>query len=91
MEIIYSRRFKKQVKKLIENKKNLKNKVENCIIDFSENIRESRYYRKKMTGNWSRYEELQIGGDIRIIIKIYITKNSTIFEQICTHSSLDLC
>ncbi len=91
MEIIFSRRFKKQAKKIIENRKNFKNKINECIIDFSTKIRKSKYYRKKMSGNWNGYEELQIGGDIRIIIKIYIKNNSTIFEQIGTHSSLDLC
>lgn len=88
MEIIFSRKFKKQAKKIVENKKNLQEKINNCIIDFSEQVRASKYWRKKLTGSMFGYEELQIGGDIRIIIRVRISHNMTVFEQIGTHAEL---
>ena len=88
MEIIFSKKFQKQAKKIIENKKNLKEKINFCIIDFQKNVRKSSFYRKKLTWNWIWFEELQIWWDIRIIIKIRIEKDKTVFEQIWTHSEL---
>ena len=49
MEIILSKKFKKQAKKLVENRKNLKSKINLCIIDFQKNVRKSVFYRKKLT------------------------------------------
>ena len=49
MEIIFSKKFQKQAKKIIENKKNLKEKINFCIIDFQKNVRKSSFYRKKLT------------------------------------------
>lgn len=86
MEIIFSKTFKKQAQKLVENRKNLKEKINDCIKDFSACGRQSPYYRKKLRGDWFGYEELQIGGDIRIIIKIRFKETEAVFEEIGTHS-----
>ncbi|PCI25620.1 hypothetical protein COB57_00135 [Candidatus Peregrinibacteria bacterium] len=86
MEIIFSKTFKKQAIKLIQNRKNLKEKINECIIDFAQNIRSSRFYRKRLKGNLKNFEELQIGGDLRILIRMSIQDQMTVFEQIGTHS-----
>ena len=88
MEIIFSRKFKKQAKKLVENRKNLKEKINLCIIDFQKYWRKSQFYIKKLTWNWIWFEELQIWWDIRIIIKVRIKEWKAVFEQIWTHSEL---
>ncbi len=88
MEIIFSKKFQKQAKKIIENKTNLKNKINEVIIDFAQQFRKSKYWRKKLSGNLFGFEELQVGGDIRIIIRVRISKEQVVFEQIGTHSEL---
>lgn len=90
MEIIYSKKFQKQAKKLIESRKILKAKINECIFDFSRNVRNSQFYRKSLKGDRIGYEEIQIGGDIRIIVRIRIREDKTIFEEIGTHSQLGL-
>lgn len=88
MEIILSKTFQKQARKLVENKKNLKAKINDCIIDYSKFFKKSKYYRKPLKWNWIGFDELEIWWDIRIIIKIRITEDQTVFEQIWTHSQL---
>ena len=73
-----------------QNRKNLKPKLNDCIRDFSKYGRKSNYYRKKLSGNWYGYEELELGGDIRIIIRIHEIKPIAVFELIGTHSQLGL-
>ena len=85
-----NKRFKKKYNKLVENRPKLKNKVDNCIFDFSKHIRQSKYYRKPLKGNFLGYEELQVGGDIRIIVKINKERTIAVLEDIGTHSQLDL-
>jgi len=86
MEIIFSKAFKKQAKTLVQNRKNLKEKINECIIDFSKKGRKSMFYRKKLKGSLSCFEELQIGGDLRILISIRIEHDQVVFEKIGTHS-----
>ena len=90
MELIVSRHFKKQVRALAENKPNLKGKINSCLIDFSEKGRKSKYHRKRLKGDLFGYEELQVGGDIRILIRIHDSKDIAVLEQIGTHSQLGL-
>lgn len=59
MEIIFSKRFQKQAKKLVENKENLKSKINECIIDFSQHIRSSKFYRHPLKGAWQGFEEFK--------------------------------
>ncbi|MBI5413981.1 type II toxin-antitoxin system mRNA interferase toxin, RelE/StbE family [Candidatus Peregrinibacteria bacterium] len=88
MEIIFSRNFKKQAKKISENSSSRKEKINTVIKDFSMQGRGSEFYRKKLKGNWYGYEELQLGGDIRIIFRE--KGNVAVFEAIGTHSQLEL-
>ncbi|MBI5413987.1 type II toxin-antitoxin system YafQ family toxin [Candidatus Peregrinibacteria bacterium] len=44
--------------------------------------------RKKLKGDWYGYEELQVGGDIRIIFRE--KENIAVLEAIGTHSQLEL-
>ena len=90
MELVISKRFRKEARKMVENKPNLVVKIDDCLLDFAEHGRHSKYYRKKLKGNWHGYEELQIGGDIRIIMVIQETKNIATLERIGSHSQLGL-
>ena len=86
MEIIVSKSFKKQAKRIVKNKPKLKEKINDCIIDFAKNLKSSKYYRKKLKGNYYGYEELQIGGDISVIARVSNERNLIVFEKIGTHS-----
>lgn len=90
MELIFSKRFKKQAQKLVENNQKLKQKINDCIADFSKYARDSKYYRKPLKGNWYGYEELQIGGDLRIVIRIDANNQRAVLEMIGTHAQLNL-
>ena len=90
MELIFSKKFKKQAKKLVQNKLNLKERINKVLIDFSKNKRNSMYYRKKLQGKYVGNEELQVGGDIRIIVRINAEDTKTVLRFIGTHSQLDL-
>jgi len=90
MELIVSRRFQKYAKKIGQNKPSLKKKIEECLIDFSNKGRKSDFYRKSLKGKWYGYEELQVGGDIRIIVRIHPKEQRVVLEDIGTHSQLNL-
>jgi mRNA-degrading endonuclease YafQ of YafQ-DinJ toxin-antitoxin module len=90
MELIFSKRFKKQAQKMVQNKPALKHKLNDCLIDFAKKNRKSLYYQKKLKGNWYGYEELQIGGDIRILIRIRYDDTQAVLEYIGSHSQLNL-
>ena len=90
MEIKLSNKFLKQVRKLVENKPNLKVKINQAIIDFAEHKRQATCFRKKLKGQWHGYEELEIGGDMRMIIRVNKEQTRAIFERIGTHSQLGL-
>ncbi len=89
-KIIFSKKFIKEAKKITENNKNLKAKINFCIIDFSKNGRNAASYRKKLKGNLRPLEELKISGDIRIFIEIDEEKNIVVLERIGTHSQLGI-
>lgn len=90
MEIILSKKFIKEAKKLVESRPKLKEKINKCIIDFSKLGKKSVFYRKKLHGNLLRFEELEIGGDLRIFAIINKEENKAVFERIGTHSSLGI-
>lgn len=95
MELIISKKFKKQAQKLVENKSSLRSKINECLIDFSKNAKKSKYYRKQLNrkqlkGNLYGYDELQIGGDIRIIIRINKDQSSAVLVMIGSHSQFGL-
>ena len=68
----------------------LKEKIEKCIIDFSENLLNSIYYRKPLKNLWINIHELEIWGDFRILIELMIVEEKCYFLNIWTHSSLNL-
>ena len=90
MELIITKTFQKQAQKLVENKTNLKMRINECLRDFKENGKQSRFYRKPLRHNWLGFHELQVGGDIRIIVKIHVTNNRAVLMYIGTHSQLGL-
>jgi mRNA-degrading endonuclease YafQ of YafQ-DinJ toxin-antitoxin module len=90
MELISTKHFQKRVKKLIENKKHLKSKIDACLLDFAEKGKQSVFYRHRMQGDKKGLEELQIGGDLRIIIKILWKADMAYLLDIGTHSQLKI-
>ena len=89
MRVIFHKRFKKSVKNIATNNNKLKIKIEDCIEDVIKNLFKSKYYRKPL--KWLKnIHELQIGGDIRIIIEISLIEWELIFLNIGTYSSLEL-
>jgi addiction module RelE/StbE family toxin len=90
MELIFTKQFQKNAKKIAETHKHKKEKINDCLLDFSRNGRTSKYYRKKLHGKWIGYEELEIGGDIRIVVRIHKNEQIAILENIGTHSMLNL-
>ena len=90
MELIFKSKFKKNSHSLVRWNIKLKEKIEMCIIDFSQNIFNSSYYRKPLRNLWKNIHELEIGWDIRILIELIIIENKCYFLNIWTHSSLNL-
>ena len=90
MELVYSKKFKNEAKKLVENKVNLKIKVNKVLRDFMEKGREASCYRKPLKGQWFGHEELQVGGDIRIIFRMNEDETRVVLERIGSHSQLGL-
>jgi len=88
MELIFSKKFKKQARKLTQNKPHLKDKINKVLMDFSENERKSIYYRKKLQGKYIGNEELQAGGDTRIIVRINESNTKAVLRFIGTRSRL---
>ncbi|MDD2871633.1 MAG: hypothetical protein PHS49_06630 [Candidatus Gracilibacteria bacterium] len=90
MELIFKKLFKKNSLKLIRGNVKLKEKINLVIYDFSINLFKSIYYRKQLKNIGNNIHELQIGGDIRIIVEVIVLDNVIIFLNIGTHSSLEL-
>ncbi len=90
MELIFSKKFQKNARKLVESRKNLKDKINKALIDFSKLGRQANCYRKKLRGRFIGYEELEIGGDLRIIVRIDKDNSKAVLENIGTHSELGL-
>lgn len=94
----FTKIFKKEVLNYVQNYPSLKDKIDDCILDFEENLFLSKYYRKPLK-NWEfknfDIHELQVGWDFRIIIQIKISLNkdgtyTCYFINFWTHSSLNL-
>ncbi len=90
MELVFSKRFQKQARKLVENNPKLKEKISICLGDFSAKERKSEFYRKPLKGRWYGHEELQIGGDLRIVVRVSKNKEIAVMEMIGTHAQLNL-
>ncbi len=90
MELIFKSKFKKNSQKLVRWNIKLKEKITFCINDFSSHVFHSKYYRKPLKNLWTNIHELQIGGDIRIIIELLIVEDKCYFLNIGTHTSLNL-
>ena len=90
MELIFKAKFKKNSQNLVRWNIKLKDKINNCIIDFSKNIFKSKYYRKPLKNLWKNIHELEIWWDIRILIELLIIEDKCYFLNIWTHSSLNL-
>jgi hypothetical protein len=87
----YTKIFKEEINKFSQNMPWLKDKINNCIIDFTKNKFKSLYYRKPLK-NWEfkkyNLHELELWWDYRIIIQI--VWNTCYFLNFWTHSSLNL-
>lgn len=89
MELSFTKSFQKQVQNLTQNNHKLSNKILNCIFDFGQKGKKSKYYRKSLKGKHYGYDELQIGGDLRLIVRINEKQNHAVLIQIGTHSQLN--
>ena len=88
MKYILAKPFIKNARIWIESRPRLKDKIENCVIDFSEKVFESKYYRKKIL--WYKdIHELEIWWDLRFFVQIIIIEDMIKFLNIWTHSQLN--
>ena len=83
MTIIYSKRFKKQFKKL---RSGGKKKFEERVNIFIENTSVSLLNDHALHGKLSHYRSFSITGDIRVLYK-QVEKNVVMFIDIDTHSN----
>jgi len=94
----FTKIFKKEVLNYTQNYPILKDKINDCILDFQDNKFLSKSYRKPLkNGEFKNFDihELQVGWDFRIIIQIKISINkdgsyTCYFINFWTHSSLNL-
>ncbi|MDD2916676.1 MAG: hypothetical protein PHH70_02435 [Candidatus Gracilibacteria bacterium] len=91
MQFFFTDIFKKEVKQHAQNNKNLRNRIDECILDFKEHFLDSRYYRKPLKGYEKEdIHELSVGGDPRIFIQIFKKEDECYFLNFGTHASLEL-
>lgn len=82
MELKFKKLFQKNAQKLVMSNQKLRDKIDDMIIDFSKHLFASSYYRKSLKGIGNNIHELQIGGDIRVIIEIIIRDDVIVFLNI---------
>lgn len=91
MKFIFTDIFRDELKKHVQNKPNMKIRVNECISDFQAKLFDSRYYRKSLKGYETEdVHELQVGGDPRIFIQLFRKDDECYFLNFWTHSSLEL-
>lgn len=88
MKYILSKPFIKNARIRVESRPKLKDKIEDCILDFSENVFNSKYYRKRLIW-YTDIHELEIWWDLRIFVQIIIIEDMIKFLNIWTHSQLN--
>lgn len=88
MKFIFTKTFEKSIKQF-RNKKNTLDRIAVWVDDFQKNFFDSPVYRKKLKW-YTDIHELQIWGDIRIIVQILIKDGVTYFLNIGTHSTLGI-
>ena len=88
MKYILSKPFIKNAKLRAQSRPKLKDKIEDCILDFLQNVFDSKYYRKKLVW-YIDIHELEIWWDIRIFVQIVIIEDIIKFLNIWTHSQLN--
>ena len=82
MELKFKKLFQKNAKKLVQGNEKLQEKINHAIIDFATHLFDSQFYRKPLRGVGKDIHELQIGGDIRIIIEVILIHDTIIFLNI---------
>ena len=84
MIVIYSKRFKKQFKKLRHNEKK---KFEERMGIFFKNISAPILNDHALHGKLSRYRSFNVTGDLRVYYE-QVEKDTVLFVDIDTHSNL---
>ena len=84
MVIIYSKRFKKQFKKLRQNEKK---KFEERVCVFIKNNSDPILNNHVLHGKLSRYRSFNVTGDLRVYYE-QVEKDTVLFVDIDTHSNL---
>ena len=49
MELVFSKKYKRSYQKILAQYPNMKEKIRDMLRDFSKNVFESQYFRKKFT------------------------------------------
>ena len=86
MQFVFTKTFIKQCKNF-EHQKQRVLFIATVIEDFQNNIFQSKYYRKKLQW-YDDIHELEVWGDIRIIIQVIIKDDICYFLAIWWHSTL---
>ncbi len=84
MKIIYSKRFKKQFKKLQGGEKI---KFERMVNLFINNISDQALHIHALHGKLSHYKSFNVTGDLRVLYE-QINEETALFADIDTHSNL---
>ena len=95
IEFEFTKTFKEEVNKFVQNKKSLKDRVNVAIIDFCKNNFDSVYYWKPLNNwdyRWLKLHELELWWDYRIIVQIIEESDiyKCYFINFWSHSSLNL-
>ena len=90
MKIKYSKKFKKSFKNIISQYPWLEEKIWIVIIDFEQNLYNSKYFRKNFTYLKRKITELEFWWDWRILLELIIIDDEIKLLNIWTHSSLEL-
>lgn len=90
MELKFKKLFKKNSQKLVLWRNKMKEKINEVIFDFAENLFNSKFYRKNLKNLWKNIHELEIWWDVRIIVEVLVLDDVIYFLNIGTHSSLNL-
>ena len=90
MKIVYSKKFKKSLKRILSQYPFLENKVFDMIDDFNKELFESKFFRKRFYYKWREISELEFWWDWRMLCEVIIIDDTIYLLNIWSHSSLEL-
>lgn len=90
MIIETQKEFERSYKKILAQYPKLKEKIQDMIRDFSENVYDSQYFRKNFSYKGRIITELQFWGDWRCLCEVIVIEDKIYLLNIGSHSSLEL-